>query len=97
MASRIKWSPDASADLHSICEFIAKDSKHYASVFATNVIHLIENQIASFPKSGRKIPEYNHENLREKIYGNYRIIYEIKPDHLEIITICHAARNFKSD
>jgi plasmid stabilization system protein ParE len=36
--------------------------------------------------------EYNDENLRERIYGNYRIIYRIKPETIEIAAICHGSR-----
>jgi plasmid stabilization system protein ParE len=49
-------------------------------------------KIPSSPKLGRIVPEYNDKNLREKIYGNYRIIYRIKPEVIEIAAICHGAR-----
>ena len=45
--------------------------------------------IASFPKIGRVVPEYNDPNLRERIYGNYRIVYRLKDDVVEIAAISH--------
>jgi plasmid stabilization system protein ParE len=45
------------------------------------------------PLSGRVVPELNNENLRELIFRNYRIIYEIIPDkQINILTIHHHAR-----
>jgi toxin ParE1/3/4 len=51
--------------------------------------------LEEFPKSGRVVPDFDTENVRELIEGNYRIIYEIKPDHIGIIRIHHAARLLK--
>jgi len=48
--------------------------------------------IPSFPKVGRIVPEYNDENLRERIYGNYRIVYRLKEDFVEIAAICHGSQ-----
>lgn len=91
MALKIIWSPQASYHLAEICDYISKDSEYYASLFAEKVIKLIET-IPDFPRSGRMVPEYNEEDLRERIYGNYRIIYRIKEEVIEIVAICHGSR-----
>ncbi len=88
---RIIWSPDAAADLEAICEYIAKDSEYYARVFAQGVINAVE-RLLIFPESGRIVPEYNQKDLREIIFQNYRIVYRIKSDAIEIVTITHGAR-----
>ncbi|EKO08799.1 toxin-antitoxin system, toxin component, RelE family [Leptospira interrogans str. C10069] len=42
---------------------------------------------------GRVVPEFNIENLRERISGNYRIVYRVNKFHnIEIVTIHHSAR-----
>ena len=91
--ARLIWSPNASDDLESICEFIAMDSAYYARLFAKGIIKAIE-RLRAFPESGRIVPEYNLENLREIIYQNYRIVYRIKSENVEIVTIVHGARLF---
>lgn len=91
MAYKIRWSPRAASNLEDICNYIAKDSEHYASLFATKVNAIIES-IPQFPKAGRIVPEYGDENLREKIYENYRIVYRLKEEVVEIVVICHGAR-----
>jgi plasmid stabilization system protein ParE len=40
-------------------------------------------QIGDFPKSGRKVPEYDAKDIREIIEKPYRIIYRIKPDQID--------------
>jgi len=91
MAYKIRWSPRAASNLEDICNYIAKDSEHYASLFAKKVNAIIES-IPQFPKAGRIVPEYGDENLREKIYENYRIVYRLKGEVVEIAVICHGAK-----
>lgn len=91
MAFKIIWSPRAASNLEEICDYISKDSEYYAALFAKRVIRLIK-KIPDFQKSGRIVPEYNDENLREKIYGNYRIVYRIQNEAIEIAAICHGSR-----
>lgn len=91
MAYNIRWSPRAASHFEEICDYIAKDSKHYAALFAKKV-NVIVKSIPQFPKSGRIVPEYRDENLREKIYENYRIVYRIKREFIEIVAICHGSR-----
>ena len=74
MAQKIRWSPKAASNFEEICEYIAKDSEVYATLFA-NKINAAVKSIPQFPKAGRIVPEYGDENIREKIYENYRIIY----------------------
>lgn len=94
MAYQIKWSPRSASNLEEICDYIAKDSEYYARLFAKRIIAVIKD-IPKFPKAGRVVPEYKDENLREKIYQNYRIVYRLKKDIVEIVAICHGARPLK--
>lgn len=88
---RIIWSPDAVDDLEAICDYIAKDSDYYASVFAKGVIRAIERLI-TFPESGRIVPEYDQKDIHEIIFQNYWIVYRVKSDAIEIVAIIHGAR-----
>jgi toxin ParE1/3/4 len=53
-------------------------------------------QITDFPFSGRKIPEYDLNQIREIIAGPYRIIYNIKPDQIDVVAVIHGARDVLS-
>ena len=72
MAYKIRWSPRAASNFEDICNYIAKNSDLYATIFAKRVNAIIK-VIPQFPKARRVVPEYGDENLREKIYENYRI------------------------
>lgn len=94
MVEKIRWSPRAVSQIEEICEYIAKDSEFYASLFAKRIMVIIR-ELPKFPRSGRIVPEYQDEKLREKIYQNYRIVYKLKEDMVEIVAIVHSARQFK--
>ena len=93
MAYLIIWSPRAAAHLEGICEYIAVDSQQYATIFAQQIMRIVRS-LPSFPESGRIVPEYGDPCMREKIHGNYRLVYRIK-EHaavLEIVALCHGSR-----
>ena len=94
MAQKLRWHPEAVNDLEAICRYIAKDSQNYAILFAEKIFSIAE-RISRFPLSGRIVPEYKQKNIREIIYGNYRVVYRIKNDIIEIATITHGARIMK--
>ncbi|MFH1961727.1 MAG: type II toxin-antitoxin system RelE/ParE family toxin [bacterium] len=91
MAYKIRWSPRATSNLEEICDYIGKDSVYYAGIFAKEVNAIIKT-IPQFPEAGRIVPEYGDKNLRERIYGNYRIVYRLKRDIVEIVIISNGAR-----
>ena len=74
---------------------ISKDSKGYADKFIDKMVSRV-GQLETFPKSGRVVPEFNTETIRELIEGNYRIVYRINPDYVGIVRIHHSARQLKS-
>ena len=88
---KIRWSNKSLYDLKNIFDYIAQDSKKYASIQVKR-IKLRTQQLKIQPLSGRKVPEFNDENVRELIEGNYRIVHLIKVDQIFILTIHHAAK-----
>jgi len=92
--AKVKWSKDSIEDLKEICRFIASDSPYYAKVFNDRIFEMVEH-LELFPEIGRRVPESNDPNVRELIYKVYRIIYQIKEDYLEIITVIHGSRLLK--
>lgn len=91
MARQIRWSPRAASDLEEICDYIARDSEHYASLFAKRIVAAIR-RLQEFPEVGRVVPEYADPGLRELLYGRYRVVYRLTQDAIEIAAICHGAR-----
>ena len=42
-----------------------------------------------FPESGRIVPELNRRDVREVLHKRYRVIYKIKENRIEILTVRH--------
>jgi len=89
--AEIRWTHQATDDLKSITEFISQDSPHYARLFALDIIEAIE-RLVDFPELGRMVPEKDDPIIREIIMGNYRIVYRLKDNLVELLTIHHGAR-----
>jgi toxin ParE1/3/4 len=88
---RVHWTNTAIEHLVSIYEYVAHDSKPYAERLVDKLTRRSE-QIATFPLSGRTVPEYKNENIREVIERPYRIIYLIKVDQIDILAVVHSAQ-----
>lgn len=48
--------------------------------------------LARFPRSGRKVPEFDDENIRELLAYSYRIIYRVDEDEVLISAVIHGKR-----
>lgn len=88
---KVFWTEKASKQLDQIFEYIASDSTLYAHRTVGNIIQEAES-IMSQPRKGRKVPEYEHEDIREVFHHPYRIIYLLKDGAIEILSIIHEAR-----
>lgn len=91
MAHRIVWSSRAAQDLDSITDYIAADSPAYAGVVLKNIVNQTRI-LARFPQAGRKVPEFDDENLRELVVYSYRIIYRLRQDEALIVAVIHGKR-----
>jgi len=87
----IRWTDQAVEDLQSIADFIARDSENYAKMFVNKIMNSLD-QVIAFPMSGRVVSEFKQEDVREMILGSYRIIYRVKDDVAELLTIHHSAK-----
>ncbi len=72
-------------------DYIALDHIPTAIKWAEEIFDHCE-QLRSQPGSGRMVPESNREEIKELIHGNYRMIYEIKPDRIYMLTIWHTSQ-----
>jgi len=88
---RLIWSPQAVEDVEAIQSYVARDSEQYANLLVERIVAAVD-RLAAFPRSGRVVPEVGDQSLREVVYGTYRIVYRLKPEVVEIVTVFHAAR-----
>ena len=88
---RLNWLSSAKFNLIQIYNYIYEDSAYYAVKTVNGILKLTDNLKFS-PYMGRKVLEYNLNELRELIYKSYRIIYEVKANKILIRRIWHSAR-----
>ena len=89
---RLTWTQEAGEHLVEIEEFIARDSPERAARFVDTLIDHVEKMLTDNPRSGRVVPEINNPDMRELIYQGYRIVYRLKGDTLEILTVFEGHR-----
>jgi plasmid stabilization system protein ParE len=82
-------------DLQVIHEYIAKDSPGYANRTIEKIVGTVET-IPAFPFLGRAVPEIGLPAIRERIVGNYRIMYRIAESAIQILTVHHSARSLEN-
>jgi plasmid stabilization system protein ParE len=88
----IVWSREAGEGLAEIELFIARDSLERAVRFVDALIDHGETLLADNPRSGRVVPETGNPDMRELIYRGYRIVYRLKNDNVEILTVFEGHR-----
>jgi toxin ParE1/3/4 len=91
MAHRVVWSPRALADAEAIAAYIAADSSSYASTVVRKIITGTMS-LRQFPLSGRKVPEFDDESIRELLVYSYRIIYVVEERQVTVAALVHGKR-----
>ena len=84
----IIWSPLAIQRVNDIAQYIAQDYYDAAIKWIDTIFEQVERLI-SFPQSGRILPETNRKQIREILYKNYRIIYRLDEQTINILTVRH--------
>jgi plasmid stabilization system protein ParE len=85
---KITWSPLAVERTSEIAEYITIDNPSAAIAWVEKVFEKVDLLKLS-PKMGREVPEISRKEIREIIFGNYRIIYRIEKTKISILTIRH--------
>ncbi|HEV2146237.1 MAG TPA: type II toxin-antitoxin system RelE/ParE family toxin [Longimicrobiaceae bacterium] len=95
MAHRVVWSPAALEDVEAIAEYIARDSAQYAAAVVRKFRDTARS-LREFPRSGRSVPEFEDESIREKLVYSYRLIYRIEAGLVTIAAVVHARQSFET-
>jgi addiction module RelE/StbE family toxin len=90
----LTWSPSAATDLEAIRDYIAADSPRYADLVVRRILHAVE-RLSDFPESGRAVPERTDESLREVLVSPFRVVYRLREQTVEIVTVFRATRMFR--
>lgn len=85
---KIIWSPLAIDRATEIAEYIALDNPTAAQNWINTIFEKVKT-LKTASQIGRIVPEIERKEIREIIYGNYRIIYRIEKSSISILTIRH--------
>jgi toxin ParE1/3/4 len=88
---KVFWTETAVEHLSAIYAYIARNSPQYATRVVDRLTRRSQ-QIASFPLSGRIVPEFENERIREVIEGSYRIVYYIRSQQIDILAVLHGSQ-----
>ena len=88
----IKWSKRGIRRRVQCVRYIANESQDWFTawrweddVFATIA------QLNDFPESGSIVRELRRDDIRQVLFGDYRVIYRVKRRNVEILTVRHTA------
>jgi toxin ParE1/3/4 len=85
---KIIWAPLAIDRAAEIVQYISYDNPAAASKWIDNLFKKVEI-LKSAPEIGRMVPEMQRKDIRELIFGNYRIIYRLEKGRICILTVRH--------
>jgi plasmid stabilization system protein ParE len=86
----VRWSDEATTALETLEANLAKRySAEKAERVVNNLVRRVA-QLADHPELGRIVPEHGHRQLRELVDNWNRVLYQLGPDGIEIVTIVPA-------
>ena len=91
---KLIWSEESLMRLIDIEALIAEDNPIIAEQF---IDHIISESgiLKDNPMSGRIVTEISNPEIRELIIRNYRVVYRVKGNNVEILTVFEAHRLIK--
>jgi len=89
---RIEFSDSAVEDLEAILRWYAsQDVPHVGDEMVTSLVERID-QLAAFPDSGRIVPEFDTDWLRELVVPPYRVVYRREHDAVVVVRVWRSER-----
>ena len=88
----VNWTFNALEDLAHIAEYHALQSERFAKLLVDKLLFSTDI-LAIFPKTGRIVPEFHNESVREILLLPYRIVYRVvSATQIDILTVHHSAQ-----
>jgi addiction module RelE/StbE family toxin len=93
---RVVWTRSAKRRLRAIHDFLVQESAKAADAV---VVRLVERsrQLEELAYSGRKVTEFERDDIRELLVRPYRIIYAIRAERIDVLTVVHYRQLLPSD
>lgn len=91
MSNRLRWTERARGDLLEIGRFIARDKPEAARKWTAR-LRRRARQAAQLPGTGRVVPEFQRDDIREIVERGYRIVYLVLEDEVHVLTVFESHR-----
>ncbi len=85
---RVHWTKRAKARLREIESYIAKDNPKAAREVVEKLLRR-SWRLADPPDIGHEVAGYEETDLREVLIRPYRLIYRVKQDQIDVVTVLH--------
>jgi len=85
---KVFWSSLAMDRVAEIGSYIAEDNPVASDEWVHKIFARV-GQLEHFPESGRHISATRRKDIRELVWGNYRIIYRLETKRVAILTVRH--------
>ena len=93
---KARWADRAVADLEAIGDYIARDDPVAADRWVLKLIAAAE-RMATVPRAGRRVPEFERDDLRETFLRSYRIVYRVLEQGIQVLTVFEGHQRFPTD
>ena len=95
MSPRLRVSAAAELDLREIASYIGRDDRAAARRWLQK-LRARARSAARTPNSGRKVPEYDCEDLREVLLGAYRIGYRVNATDVILLFVIEGHQRLRN-
>lgn len=89
------WSEQARERVIEIGAYLAGGNPDAAFGWINRIFEVAEERLELFPESGRIVPEIDDPNVRELIWKGWRIIYQVTPKQVVILTVRHGRQQWE--
>lgn len=93
---KIRWTERALEDLTSIGRYIGRHDREAARRLVSR-LRLSVRRLKDYPYSGRVVPEFEREELREVLEGSYRVVYQVDEEGILIVSVFESHRLFPEE
>lgn len=81
--AEVVWTLEALDDLDAVGAFHERTSPSYAASLVERLYEAVV-VLEEHPRVGRKVPEIDHDLVRELVVEHYRVVYQLMRDRVEI-------------
>ena len=91
----VRWAQAASLDLIEIVEFIGEDRPEAARKLGSGLLREA-SRLRSNPRQGKVVPELLEKGIadyRQLVVSTYRVIYAIRTEFIDIVSVIDGRRD----